>query len=315
MYPWKQHLDQEAEHWLLWSDVRTMAAWVVPFFSPLWCITNYTSITEQKCLCTLYQDSRWLLCSSASESRWRGPQRGLWIQESVSLPHPHSPWSGKGEPGEYKTEWMLMGDGEFVEVQPTWWEIPGHHQSWIEMSLKAEERKEPTEAPVSPRVTLQCSTLLLGSVSTSLPEEVESTNGEWRLPGCMGSSWRYLFVSSSTCISEEGFLWLEGRRGRGRKQTRMSKGIEIMCFLLSALGFHLEVHSWISESIPLVDLPVRSWAPPKAPSAKPTLPSFFCALLSSALRTNPGKKKSKTWAIASSSGTQKKIFKCQPADL
>ena len=114
-----------------------------------------------------------------------------------------------------------------------------------------------------------------------------------RLPGCMGSSWRYLFVSSSTCISEEGFLWLEGRRGRGRKQTRMSKGIEIMCFLLSALGFHLEVHSWISESIPLVDLPVRSWAPPKAPSAKPTLPSFFCALLSAALRTNPGKKKIK----------------------
>ena len=90
-------------------------SWQHLFFS----LSGVTSITEQKCLCTLYQDSRDYCVSLYLKTEL---QKGCGSQGDSKPASPLLAVISKGKPEEYRTECRtLMGDREFVGVQPTWW--------------------------------------------------------------------------------------------------------------------------------------------------------------------------------------------------
>lgn len=77
------------------------------------------------------------------------------------------------------------------------------------------------------------------------------------LLGCMSCTWRDMFFSSDTYITEEESL--RGSRVKGD------------------LRFQQEVHSWTSVSAQLRD-PIGPWVPPKPQASSPHLPICCCHL-------------------------------------
>lgn len=108
-----------------------------------------------------------------------------------------------------------------------------------------------------------------------------------RLPTFMSCSWRDPFVSSSTWISEEGFLFFEGEeeeREGGRQECQRALKKWVSCYLIWDLR-RRSTHRYL-------DLPVRSWVPPKSQMLSPHIPTL-CTLLNAALRANSSRKNQK----------------------
>lgn len=78
------------------------------------------------------------------------------------------------------------------------------NQSGTETSSEADEKEELSKVAPFPRESLQCTKLVVVMAANFLAEEVESKSGEWKLPSHEGCSWKEPFLSTITCISEEG---------------------------------------------------------------------------------------------------------------
>ena len=90
--------------WSRGSGVTIMAAWVAPFFSPLWRTTSWTPVTDSN------QGGLTTCAPTVSRQALEGP-RG-----SQSLPHPHEPWWGR-QP-RVKTGQMSANGRASVAVPP-----------------------------------------------------------------------------------------------------------------------------------------------------------------------------------------------------
>lgn len=71
-----------------------------------------------------------------------------------------------GEPVKCYPGQITMHERGFVEVQSAWGEIPAHHQSWKEMHVDTEERRNSARATPQPKEMLQGIKL---SSSSNLP--------------------------------------------------------------------------------------------------------------------------------------------------
>lgn len=97
---------------------------------------------------------------------------------------------------------------------------------------------------------------------------------------CVGCGGRNPFLSSSSWISEEGPLQLVGRKRKGRKHIRISKGIKGMHFLLSVSGIQQEVHLQTSESTPHSRIAtVKGHLPTKSQVLSLHFPLLYCQFL------------------------------------
>ena len=102
--------------------------------------------------------------------------------------------------------------------------------------------------------------------------EVGTKSGEWLTTSYMDHSQRNHFHSSST-ISKEGPLYLRQGKWKGKRQTRITKGIEEIYFLLSASSKRF---AQVTLGVPLLEeFPPGQWVLTKPQVLSPYLSTLY----------------------------------------
>lgn len=165
---------------------------------------------------------------------------------------------------------------EFVEVQPTWWEVPGH----LELDRGEFKGRGERELHWGTWFAQDDTAVLYTWVSFSgylFASRGGKPKCEWQ------TAW---LLETLICLQQLVDFW-GGISVTGRKERRWKEAnknakehqnnvFPAICFGLSASSLFRDLWAYSTRGS-LVDLPVRSWAPPKPQAAKPTAPGSFCA--------------------------------------